>query len=53
MTDTPCVVGIDVSKAQLDWASRPSSERQQVPNTEAGITRLVEQWRAAPPTAIV
>jgi transposase len=53
MTETKHYVGIDVSKAQLDCASRPSGERQQVPNTEAGISRLVEQWRAAPPTAIV
>lgn len=41
------------AKAQLDWAARPSGERHQVPNTEAGISRLVEPWRAAPPTAIV
>jgi transposase len=54
MTDSTHYVGIDVSKAQLDWASRrPSGERHPVPNTEAGVSGLVEQWRVAPPTAIV
>jgi transposase len=53
MTDSTHYVGIDVSKAQLDWASRPSGERHRVPNTEAGVSGLVEQWRVAPPTAIV
>jgi transposase len=53
MTDSTHYVGIDVSKAQFDWASRPSGERHRVPNTEAGVSGLVEQWRVAPPTAIV
>jgi transposase len=53
MTPHEMFIGIDVSKAQLDWAARPSGERHQVPNTEAGISGLVEPWRAAPPTAIV
>jgi transposase len=53
MTQHEMCIGIDVAKAQLDWAARPSGERQQAPNTEAGISGLVEQWRAAPPTAIV
>ena len=35
MTQHETFIGIDVSKAQLDGAGRPSGERQQVPNTEA------------------
>lgn len=46
-------VGIDVSKAQLDVAFRPSGERMQVSNSEAGIVELVGRLLAAPPTLVV
>jgi transposase len=34
-------VGIDVAKAQLDIALRPTGERWGVPNDDAGIAALV------------
>lgn len=46
-------VGIDVSKAHLDIALRPSGERIQVPNTDEGIARLVARLAAERPTLIV
>ena len=36
-------VGIDVSKATLDIALRPSQQKVQVPNTAEGIVKLWEQ----------
>ena len=36
MSDVPCFVGIDVAKAQLDIALRPSGERWPSPTTPAG-----------------
>jgi transposase len=36
-------VGIDVSKATLDIALRPSQQNIQVPNTAEGIIKLWEQ----------
>lgn len=46
-------IGIDVAKATLDVAVRPSGEQWQVPNTEAGIVALVEQVTPRTPTLIV
>lgn len=46
-------VGIDVSKKHLDVAVRPTGESWQVPNTPAGIQRLVAQLRPLAPTRIV
>ncbi len=46
-------VGIDVSKAQLDVAVRPSAKHWQVENNEKGIAKLVDQLSAFPPTLIV
>jgi len=46
-------VGIDVAKAQLDIAVRPTGDRWSVPNDEAGIATLVAQLQAAAPTLIV
>jgi transposase len=46
-------VGIDVAKAQLDIALRPTGERWAVPNDETGIAALVGQLQAVPPTLIV
>jgi transposase len=46
-------VGIDVSKARLDVALRPSGERFVVENEDTAIGELVERLRAAPPELIV
>ena len=43
------VVGIDVSKAQLDVAFRPSGKRLAVSNTTRGILRLVTMVKKAGP----
>ena len=53
MSDMPCFVGIDVAKAQLDIALRPSGERWSVPNDTNGVTTLVERMQALQPTLIV
>jgi transposase len=49
----PCFMGIDVAKAQLDIAVRPSGERWAVPNNTDGVATLVEQVQALHPTLIV
>ena len=49
----PCFVGIDVAKAQLDIALRPSWERWAVPNDAGGVVMLVERLQALHPTLIV
>ena len=46
-------MGIDVAKAQLDIAVRPSGERWAVPNDAGGVGTLVEQLQALHPTLIV
>lgn len=46
--DTAAFVGIDVSKATLEVAVRPSGERFSVPNDEAGIVEPLERLRAHP-----
>jgi transposase len=53
MVDVPCFVGIDVAKAQLDVAVRPSGERWAVPNDASGVVTRVEQLQALHPTLIV
>src|SRR6266571_3020369 len=53
MSDMPCFVGIDVAKAQLDIALRPSGERWSVPNDTNGVTALVDRLQALQPTLIV
>jgi transposase len=53
MSDEPCFVGIDVAKAQLDIAVRPSGERWAVPNDAGGVVTLVERLQALHPTLIV
>ena len=53
MGDMPCFVGIDVAKAQLDIAVRPSGKRWTVPNDAGGVGTLVEQLQALHPTLIV
>jgi transposase len=53
MSNEPVFVGLDVAKASLDVALRPSGERWNVPNTEAGIANLVGQLRPLQPGLIV
>src|SRR5437867_8942895 len=53
MSVMPCFVGIDVAKAQLDIALRPSGERWAVPNDASGVTTLVERLQALHPALIV
>src|SRR5438128_9612678 len=53
MTPTPVFVGLDVAKATLDVALRPSGEQWQVPNDEAGVAVLVDRLRPLGPALIV
>jgi len=53
MEAAPVYIGIDVSKAQLDIAERPSGERAVVPHTEESITTLVERLRRHQPARLV
>ncbi len=46
-------IGIDVAKAQLEFAGRPSGETGTVPNTEAGIRDLVARCQTLAPALIV
>src|SRR5512138_1363153 len=51
MTDT--YVGVDVSKAWLDVAARPSGEVWRVSNDETGFAQLVEKLRTLRPKLVV
>ena len=53
MAATPCFVGIDVAKAQLDMALRPTGERWAVAHEDTGIAALVARLQAVPPTLMV
>lgn len=53
MSARPCFAGIDVAKAQLDIALRPSGERWSVPNDTNGVTTLVDRMQTLQPTLIV
>jgi transposase len=46
-------VGVDVAKAQLDIALRPTGERWAVANDDAGMATLVARLQALQPTLIV
>src|SRR6266487_7162710 len=51
---TPLVfVGLDVAKATLDVALRPSGEQWSVPNDEAGVAALLERLRPQSPALVV
>jgi transposase len=52
--DTPArFIGIDVSKAHLDVASRPDGLGFQVPNTPRGIDDLVARLKDRPPALVL
>ena len=53
MSDVPCFGGIDVAKAQLDIALRPSGERWAVANDASGVATLVDRVQTLHPTLIV
>ncbi|MCL5962365.1 MAG: IS110 family transposase [Chloroflexi bacterium] len=53
MESTNLFVGIDVSKANLDVAVRPTGEGWTTTNDEAGITKLVARLKGLKPTLIV
>jgi transposase len=46
-------VGMDVAKAQLDIALRPTGERWALTNDEPGIAPLVARLQVLQPTLIV
>src|SRR5260221_14257490 len=52
-SDVPCFVGIDVAKAQLDIALRPSGERWAVPNDASGVATLVDRVQTLHSTLMV
>ena len=52
MTPPPLFIGIDVSKRQLDIASRPVGKVWSTANDESGIKDLVRQLRRLRPTLI-
>src|SRR5262249_7242690 len=51
--DQACYVGIDVSKATLDVAVRPSGQAWECPNDEPGVAAVVARLRALAPHLIV
>src|SRR5579884_2573242 len=53
MASTPVTVGIDVAKARLDIAVRPSGAQWHVPNDEDGIQALIAQLQPLQPRLIV
>jgi transposase len=52
-TESPIFIGIDVSKASLDVAVRPTGETWQVNNDLEGIDQLLEKVRHISPTLII
>jgi transposase len=46
-------VGVDVSKQHLDWALGAEGEVERVPNSRAGIRRLVTRLRKVEPSSII
>lgn len=49
----PVFVGIDVGKAVLDVALRPTGDHERVPNDEPGIAHLIERLQPAHPVLVV
>jgi hypothetical protein len=52
MHTAPTYVGVDISKARLEVACRPSGLLFSEPNDEPGICSLVERLRGMAPTLI-
>lgn len=53
MAGTDAFVGIDVAKAQLEVAIRPSGEIWQTPNDLAGVQDLVKRLQGLKPTLVL
>ena len=53
MSTAAIYAGIDVARARLDIAVRPSGEQWTTPHDDAGIARLVTQLQGFSPTLIV
>ena len=53
MTTAPCFIGIDVSKAELDVAARPSGETWRSANEVGALPALVARVRALAPTLVI
>jgi len=53
MEQDHCHVGLDVAKAQVDVAVRPTGQGWQVAHTEEGIAELVSQLRALQPDLVL
>jgi transposase len=53
MDPTPRYVGIDISKAHLDVASRPDAQEFRTPNTAEGIGSLVDRLKALSPALVL
>ena len=53
MRNEEIYVGIDVSKAQLDIAVRPTQDQWNCPNSNAGIARLTKRLKRLDPQLIV
>lgn len=53
MSSTKLYAGIDVSKARLDVALRPTGEHFEVANDQAGIDTLIVRLQAARPALVV
>jgi transposase len=52
-TNSPLFVGIDVSKAFLDTATRPGSKTERDPNDPAGVAALVARLKPLAPALVV
>ena len=46
-------VGIDVAKAQVDVAVRPTDDRWEVPHDEAGVRQLVSRLKTLEPVMVL
>ena len=53
MTPSPVFVGLDVAKATLDIAVRPSGDQWSVANDEAGVGALLDRLRVLHPALVV
>lgn len=53
MTEAAVFIGIDISKARLDVALRPTGIPFTVPHDETGIATVVQRWRTLLPAGIV
>jgi len=53
MSDSPVFVGIDVAKAELVTALRPTAESFAVPNDDAGVAVVVKRLKVLSPALIV